>query len=416
MERGLFDALFLADILGVYDVYGGNADAALRNAVEFPVNDPFLLAPAMAMVTRHLGFGITGTVCYEAPFSFARRLSTLDHLTNGRIGWNIVTGYLDSAAKAFGQARQLVHDERYDLAEEFMQVVYGLWEGSWEEDAVRRDKRSGIFACPERIHKVRHEGRYFRMEGYHLCEPSPQRTPFLFQAGASAKGRRFAARHAECVFLCPRTVRAAADAVRDVREQALAMGRDPASLLVQSAMTVITRPTDAEAQAAVADYQHYVRPEGALALLSGYLGIDFADHSLDAALDGRQITAIQSCVDGFAASDPYRRWTLRDAIEQFGVAAYKPMLVGSPKTVTDGLIGWMEQTDLDGFNIEYIVSPGDFRAFVDLAVPELQRRGVYKTCYQEGTLREKLNRRGSRLPSTHPAAAYRPGIGTQPQL
>ena len=197
----MFDSLFIADIFGVYDVYGGNADAGFRNAVEFPVNDPFLLVPAMAMVTKHLGFGITGTVTYEPPFSFARRLSTLDHLTNGRLAWNIVTGYLDSAAKAFGLSEQLPHDERYVMAEEFMEVVYKLWEGSWEDDAVLRDKVNGIFARPEKIHKVRHHGKYFRMEGYHLCEPSPQRTPILFQAGASSRGRQFAAQHAECVFI-----------------------------------------------------------------------------------------------------------------------------------------------------------------------------------------------------------------------
>ncbi len=132
LERGLFDSFFIADIFGVYDVYGGNADAAFRNAVEFPVNDPFLLVPAMALVTKHLAFGITGTVTYEPPYSFARRLSTLDHLTNGRLAWNIVTGYLDSAAKAFGLDRQFPHDERYILAAEFMEVVYKLWEGSWE--------------------------------------------------------------------------------------------------------------------------------------------------------------------------------------------------------------------------------------------------------------------------------------------
>src|SRR5580700_265491 len=153
LERGLFDSLFIADIFGVYDVYGGNADAAFRNAVEFPVNDPFLLVPAMAAVTRHLGFGITGTVTYEPPFSFARRLSTLDHLTNGRIAWNIVTGYLDSVAKAFGLNGQLPHDERYVMAEEFMEVVYKLWEGSWEDDAVLRDKVNRIFARPERFTK-----------------------------------------------------------------------------------------------------------------------------------------------------------------------------------------------------------------------------------------------------------------------
>ena len=408
LERGFFDSLFIADIFGIYDVYGGNADAAFRNAVEFPVNDPFLLVPAMAMVTKHLGFGITGTVTYEPPFSFARRLSTLDHLTNGRLAWNIVTGYLDSAAKAFGLDKQLAHDERYVMAEEFMEVVYKLWEGSWEDDAVLRDKVNGIFARPEKIHKVRHDSKYFRMDAYHLCEPSPQRTPVLFQAGASSRGRQFAAQHAECVFISGRNPQMAAGIVADLRERATALRGDPASISIFTALTVISGRTDAEAQEKLADYRKHVSTEGALALLSGYLGIDFANTDLDQPLKSKEINAIQSCVDGFTRSDANRNWTLRDAVERLGVAGYKPLLVGSPTTVADGLIGWMDESGIDGFNIEYIVSPGDFADFVDLVVPELQRRGVYKASYEEGTLREKLYGRGQcHLPASHPGAKYR---------
>ena len=410
LERGLFDSLFIADIFGVYDVYGGNADAAFRNAVEFPVCDPFLLVPAMAMVTKHLGFGITGAVTYEPPFSFARRLSTLDHLTNGRLAWNIVTGYLDSAAKAFGLSEQLPHDERYAMAEEFMEVVYKLWEGSWEDDAVLRDKANRVFACPEKIHKVCHHGKYFRMEGYHLCEPSPQRTPVLFQAGSSCTGRQFAARHAECAFISGRNHKVAASIVSDIRERATAIERDPASIIIYTALSVIAAETDADAQAKLEDYRGHVSTEGALALLSGYLGIDFARDNLDEPLKLTEINAIQSCAEGFARSDPSRKWTLRDAAERLGVAGYKPLLIGSPKTVADGLMGWMEETGVDGFNVEYIVSPGDFEAFVDLVVPELQRRGIYKTKYEEGTLREKLYGIGRcHLPVNHPGANYRFG-------
>src|SRR5262249_5092505 len=177
LERGKFDGLFLADVLGVYDVYRGTVDAALRHAIQVPVNDPLLLVPAMAQVTEHLGFGVTCTLSYEPPYTFARRMSTLDHLTNGRIGWNIVTGYLDSAAKGAGLKGQSAHDLRYEIAEEYMQVVYKLWEGSWEDDAVLRDRASGIFARPEKVHRVVHHGENYRVDAIHLCEPSPQRTP-----------------------------------------------------------------------------------------------------------------------------------------------------------------------------------------------------------------------------------------------
>lgn len=409
LERGLFDSLFIADIYGIYDIYGGNADAAFRNAVEFPVNDPFLLVPAMAVVTKHLAFGITGTVTYEPPYSFARKLSTLDHLTNGRIAWNIVTGYLDSAARAFGLDKQLAHDERYALAEEFMEVVYKLWEGSWEDDAVLRDKVSRVFARPEKIHKVHHHGKYFKMEAHHICEPSPQRTPILFQAGTSSRGREFAAQHAECVFIGGRNPKLAAETVTDLRERARALGRDPSSLKIFMGQTVITAATDHEAQAKLEDYRRHVSAEGSLSLLSGYLGIDLGNTDLDAPLDSLKINAIRSMVDNFKKSDPNRNWTLRDMAERAGLGS-KPPLVGSPKTIADSMTGWMEESGIDGFNISYLVSPGDFTAFVNLVVPELQRRGVYKTRYEDGTLREKLYGPGkNRLPSDHPGARYRIG-------
>ena len=409
LERGLFDSLFIADIFGIYDVYGGNADAAFRNAVEFPVNDPFLLVPAMAMVTKHLGFGITGTLTYEPPYSFARRLSTLDHLTDGRIAWNIVTGYLDSAAKAFGRSEQLPHDERYVMAEEFMEVVYKLWEGSWEDDAVQRDKVNRIFARPEKIHKVHHEGKYFRMDGYHICEPSPQRTPVLFQAGASTKGRDFAARHAECIFISGLNRRMVAGIVSDIRKRAEAFGRDPSSIVIYTGLSVVAANTDAEAQDKVEDYHRHVSAEGSLALFGGYMGIDFSRYDLDQKLEFVKIDAIQTFMEGFTKADPTRTWTLREAAEYLGVGGYSPLVAGSPVTVADELIGWMTETGVDGFNVKYIVSPRDLTAFVDLVVPELQRRGAYKTSYQEGTLRQKLSGRGNSLPADHPGAEYRFG-------
>jgi FMN-dependent oxidoreductase (nitrilotriacetate monooxygenase family) len=410
LERGLFDSLFIADIFGIYDVYGGNADAAFRNAVEFPVNDPFLLVPAMAMVTKHLSFGITGTVTYEPPYSFARRLSTLDHLTNGRIAWNIVTGYLESAAKAFGQYEQLPHDERYALANEYMEVVYKLWEGSWEDGAVLRDKVNRIFALPEKIHKIRHRGKFFQMEAYHICEPSPQRTPVLFQAGASSKGRQFAAQHAECVFISGLNRKMVAGIVSDLRKLAAEQGRDPGSLVIFAGVGVIAGKTDEEAQAKLEDYRRHVSIEGTLALFGGYMGIDFSKYDPDHSLEYVEVDAIQSFMEGFTKADPTRQWTLREAAEFMGVGGYSPMVVGSPETMADELIGWMDETGVDGFNIHYIVSPGDYADFVDLVIPVLQRRGVYKTSYEEGTLREKLYGKGRcYLPDDHPAADYRYG-------
>src|ERR1700743_1397386 len=163
LERGRFDGLFLADVLGVYDVYGGNPDAALRNAAQTPSNEPLLLIPAMAAVTKNLGFGVTSNLSYEPPYPFARRMSTLDHLTDGRVGWNVVTSYLDSGARNLGETGQLTPANRYHVADEYMEVVYKLWEGSWEDDAALRDRINGIFADPAKVHRVQHEGKNYRL-------------------------------------------------------------------------------------------------------------------------------------------------------------------------------------------------------------------------------------------------------------
>ncbi len=227
LERGLFDGLFLADVLGVYDVFGGNPDAALTHAAQVPVNDPLLLVPAMAAATTHLGFGVTVTLSYEPPFPFARRMSTLDHLTEGRIGWNVVTGYLDSAARGSGQASQRGHDDRYAAAEDYMEVVYKLWEGSWADDAVVADRETGVFTRPEGVRRVRHEGPHYRLDAIHLSEPSPQRTPVLYQAGTSPAGRAFAGRHAECVFMSGPSKQVIAPRVAAVRAAVREAGRDP---------------------------------------------------------------------------------------------------------------------------------------------------------------------------------------------
>jgi alkanesulfonate monooxygenase SsuD/methylene tetrahydromethanopterin reductase-like flavin-dependent oxidoreductase (luciferase family) len=231
-ERGRFDGIFLADIVGVYDVYRGGPAPSIVDAVQIPVNDPMMVVPVMAAVTEHIGFGVTANLTYEPPYLFARRMSTLDHLTGGRVGWNIVTGYLDSAARGMGLTAQPDHDGRYDAADEYMSVVYKLWEASWEDGAVRRDKKNRIFADPTKIHRVRHHGPRYQVDAIHLSEPSLQRTPVLYQAGSSSRGRGFAATHAECVFVFGADKRITRDLVADIRSRATAHGRDPKDILI----------------------------------------------------------------------------------------------------------------------------------------------------------------------------------------
>jgi FMN-dependent oxidoreductase (nitrilotriacetate monooxygenase family) len=400
LERGLFDGLFLADVVGVYDVFGGTADAALRHAVQVPVNDPMLLVPAMAVVTRHLGFGITCNTSYEPPFLFARRMSTLDHLTRGRVGWNIVTGYLDSAARAMGLAGQAGHDDRYDMADEYMAVLYKLWEHSWQDDAVLRDRAGGVFTDPARVHRVTHSGRY-AMDAMHLCEPSPQRTPVLYQAGASTRGRAFAATHAECVFVNGTSKAGVAALVADLRARAA-----PRALKIFAGATVVVGRTDADAADKLAEYRRHVSGEGALAHFSASTGIDFARFAMDEPIQHQKTQANQSNVEAITTRSA-DVWTRRKLIDSMVLGSRQPPIVGSPARVADALQDWVASADVDGFNLSRTVTPECVEDFIELVVPELQARGVYKTAYAPGTLREKLFG-ASRLPTGHPGAVGHP--------
>ena len=401
LEEGLFDGLFLADVLGIYDVHGGNGDAAIRNAVQVPLLDPMLLVPAMAAATRNLGFGVTCNLAWESPALMARRFSTLDHLTKGRIGWNIVTGYLDSAARAMGLDRQMAHDDRYDLADEYMEILYRLWEESWAADAVKRDRATGIYGDPARVKRITHQGRQYRLDAPHLVEPSPQRTPVLYQAGASDRGRGFAAQHAECVFLNGGPKPHVAKLVADLRARAA-----PRPIRIFVGATLIIGRTRAEAEAKLADYRQYASIEGALAHASASLGIDLARFDLDEELpEAGQSQAIRSNVEALRAATP--RATKRALIDRMVLGSRQPPIVGSVEEVADELIAWMDQADVDGFNLSRTVTPECLEDVVRLLVPALQERGRYKRAYTPGTYREKLFGAGPLLAAPHPAAAHR---------
>ena len=401
LEDGLFDGLFLADVVGVYDVFGGNADAALRGAVQVPVNDPMLLIPARASATTHLGFGVTANLLYEAPYLFARRMSTLDHLTRGRVGWNIVTGYLDSAARAAGFSTQPAHDDRYDLADEYMSLVYKLWEQSWDNDAVRADRQSGVYADPAKVRAVQHHGKQYRVDAVHLSEPSPQRTPVLYQAGSSPRGRRFAACHAECVFLNGQGVAGVKAIIDDIRAQASAAGRSPADIKAFLGVTVVTGATEAEARDKFDDYRQYVSSEAALVHAAASLGVDLARFDFDEPVDTSASQAITSNAEAMARRHG-PQWTKRKLLEQMVLGSRQAPLVGAAGAVAEALIRWTEDAGVDGFNLSRTVAPECFADFGRLVVPELQSRGAFKTAYRPGSLRQKLFGQ-SRLPDSHPA-------------
>lgn len=405
LEKGLFDGLFIADVIGYYDVYGGNTEAALRDAAQIPLNDPLQLIAPIAMVTEHLGIGVTISTSYEHPYTFARRLATADHLSGGRVGWNIVTSYLDSGARNTGQQALLEHDARYQRAGEYMEVVYKLLEGSWEQDAVVRDKEKGIFAHPEKVHPIRHHGEHFRVPGVQMSEPSPQRTPLLFQAGSSGAGVNFASRHAESVFVNSHTLSGLKSYVASLREQVVANGRQGSDVLVYTLVTVIVEETDEKAQQKYEEYQRYISRPGALALISGWTGLDLAALPHDVPYPQLPEPA-SGLVARFAAGDT--SWTLNDLADYGAIGGLGQVFVGSASTVADKLQQWVEESDVDGFNLSYVVAHETFNDVVKWLVPELQRRGVYRTHYPQGkTLREKMFGRGPLLPENHPAHAYR---------
>ncbi|EXU69735.1 5,10-methylene tetrahydromethanopterin reductase [Streptomyces sp. PRh5] len=410
LEDACFDGIFFADTVGYHDVHGGSPDAAMRDAAQFPINDPALIVPAMAAVTRHLGFGVTASLTYEQPYALARKFSTLDHLTAGRVGWNIVTSYSESAARNLGLGTQIPHDKRYDMADEYLEVCYKLWESSWQDDAVIRDAEAGAYLDPRRIHPIGHKGTYFEVPGVHLCQPSPQRTPMLFQAGASSRGLLFAARNAEAVFvntMTPGLTRHGVDRIRAAVAQA---GRDPRSVKVLALITVIVAPTDAQAREKYERHLANVSYEGALARFAGWTGIDLSTLDPDMPLQYADVDGSRSIVEMFSKADPTRTWTSRQIAEFIGIGGTGAVIVGSPRTVAAELRAWRDEADLDGFNLSYATKPGGWEDFIELALPELRRQGLARDAYDERatTLRESFYGAGRRrtLPD-HPASRLR---------
>ena len=394
MERAKFDTLFLADVVGVYDVYRGGAATSIREAMQIPVNDPSLLIPAMAHATTNLGFAYTGSILAEHPFNFARRASTLDHLSNGRIAWNIVTSYLPSAARNLGFDDLPAHDDRYDRGDDYLNALYKLWEHSWEDDAVRRDTVRGVYADPEKVHTIDHVGPYYTVPGPHLCEPSPQRTPVLFQAGSSDRGREFAARHAECVFIVGGGTR---DLIADVKKRARRYGRDPDDLKFCLGVSLIVGGTEKEARDKAADLAATLSVEGGLAHMSGHLGVDLGNIDLDKPIADFEFNGILGFLASFAAKEPDKSLTFGDLARRQLSGQW---LVGSAEQIADRLAA-IAATGIDGFNLVYATTPGTFTDFIDGVAPILRKKGLMQTDYGPGPLRQKIFG-NPRLSARHP--------------
>lgn len=365
----------------------------------------------MAAVTKNLGFAITTSTSYEAPYTIAKRFSTIDHLTNGRFGWNIVTSFKESGSKALGTT-PIEHDKRYLIAEEFLEVLYKLWEGSWADDALREDREHEIYSDPSRIKVVRHHGENFNVEAPHILDPSPQRTPFLFQAGTSSAGIAFGAKHSEGIFVSALSPQILAPRVAKLRATAAAAGRDPRSLKVFAVITPIIGHTEEEARSKYEEARNYTSYEAGLTFWSGNAGIDLSKFDLDTEISATDVGTdhhVQSLLGSLSyhGSD-LPKWTPRNIGKQIALGGNGPVPVGTAAQVADIFEHWADTADLDGFNVGYVTTPGTFEEVVELLVPELRRRGRYAPIGEGGTMRERIYGKGQvQLKSDHPGARYR---------
>lgn len=407
LEDGLFDAMFFADVTGLYGPADGRFDANVTEGLQIPSNDPAVLISALALATENIGLAYTSNIMQNPPFNFARQISTLDHLTAGRVAWNIVTSTQENAARNFNLPGLVDHDARYDWADEYVDVLYQLWEGSWDEGAVLVDRIGNRYADPRRVHKIHHRSDHYAVEGPHLVQPSPQRTPLLFQAGGSPRGIAFAARHAEAVFITTPNPEVARRHIADTRRLARSSGRRPEDILFFQGLTFVVGETDDEVRAKLADYTAY----------SSVLGYQLHT-ALGVLPDGSQLppeTPLKDIpnnggrghVDWVSAAVDGREPTLGDLV---GDRIRRGLVAGTPDRIADVLTEY-RAAGVDGINVINWRLPGSYEEFNRLLLPTLQRRGLAKEAYRPGTLRRKLFGT-DRLPDRHPAARYRGAFAT----
>lgn len=367
LEAGGFDVMFFADVVGVYGDYQGGWAHHAKLGLQIPSNDPTVILSALASHTERLGLAFTAGPIQEPPFNFARRVATLDHASNARIAWNIVTSTLENAWRNFGYDGRLAHDSRYELAEEYVDVLYKLWEGSWEDGALVADRATGVYADPDKIHKINHVSEHYRVEGPFLVSPSPQRTPLLFQAGSSPAGRDFAARHAEAQFIVSPDPDNARTLIEDTRRLVQSHGRHPDDLRFFQGLSFVIGSTEAETPLDL------VHTEGGQSHL-GWLRESAGD----------------------------RPPTLGDVVR---LRAKTTRIAGTPEQIADRLAVW-RAAGVDGINVVNQTIPGSYADFIEHVMPVLRQRGLARDADEPGTLRGRLFGH-DRLADRHPAARYR---------
>lgn len=389
MERGLFDAMFIADELAPYNNYQGSSDVTVKYAVQCPVHEPSTIVPIIATATTHLGVGVTLSTAFEHPYSMVRRLSSLDHLSGGRVAWNIVSSYSKSEWDAYG-VEMTQRADRYERMEEYMELCYKLWD-SWEPDAIIADRDSGIFADPAKVHEVNHVGEYYRSRGRSFVFRSPQGRPVLWQAGSSDRGRDFAARHAEAIFAVHPNVERMRQYTDDLNHRLeTRFNRKPDAVKRIYGVQTVVALTRSEAEEKYQRIRECIPLEGAMAWISGHFGPDFSQYSPDDIVQNIEIPGIQGLFDSIIYAKGGAPVSVREAALIYAEGMGMPRLVGTPADIADQLENFMDAGGADGFMLIATYTPGCFEEFVDLVVPELQRRGRYRSRYAHSTLRENL--------------------------
>lgn len=385
LERAKFDGFFMADHLAVLNM----PTDALKRSATVTSFEPFTLLSALAMVTERLGLLATGSTTFDAPYHVARRFASLDHISGGRAGWNIVTTSNPDAALNFGLDEHMEHDERYRRAREFYDVVTGLWD-SWAEDAFVRDVEAGIYSDPARMHVLDHQGKYFKVRGpLNIARPI-QGWPVIVQAGASEAGRQLAAETAEAVFTAQSNLEAGRKFYADVKGRMEKLGRDPEHMKILPGCFVVVGDSVDEAKEKRARLDSLVNYDSAIASLSIALGHDASKFDPDGPLpDIPESNASQSGRERAIALAKRENLTVRQLAQRLGGFSGLAM-VGTPKTIADQMEEWLETRGSDGFTIQFPHLPGGLDDFCTRVIPELQRRSLFRRDYEGRTLRENL--------------------------
>jgi len=387
-ERAKFDMVFLADNVCVRRAH---IEALSRSAQYIANFEPLTLLSALAAVTSRIGLVATASTSYNEPFHVARKFASLDHISGGRAGWNLVTSGMQEEAQNFGREQHYEHDTRYERAREFAEVVTALWD-SWDDDAFVRDKDSGMFFRPEGVHVLNHRGKYFSVRGPLNIPRPPQGRPVIVQAGTSEAGKQVSAEFAECIFSAPLTLEGAKATYADLKSRMHQFGRDPDHMKILPGLSTVVGRTSAEAQEKHEYLQSLIHPIVAREILATVLGgVDLSAHSLDDPMpDLPPSNASQSTFQYVMEMARRENLTIGETALRVAGARGKNVVRGSPAEIADIMEEWFINEACDGFNIMPPYLPGALDDFVDLVIPELTRRGLFRTEYEGRTLRDNL--------------------------